>query len=102
MSLKARITTPLNPRASLPIYSSAHKTEKVRGSQLLRLKGGRAKNKLYEKIVLEINECSGAEAGTIKITVIFEKTIRVALLLGWKSRYADITILNDTFRIEMT
>lgn len=101
MSTKAKITTPLKPKASLPLYPSPHKTESISGGQLLKLKGGRAKNKLYEKIIIEIKECSGAEAGTLKITVIFERTIRVVSLLGWKTKYSDITIGNDPFRIEM-
>ncbi len=102
MSMKAKITTPLmNQKASLPLYPSPHKTQTVCGGELFKLKGGRAKNRLYEKIVLEINECSGAEAGTIKITVIFERTIRIVSFLGWKTKYTDIRVGNDTFRIEM-
>ena len=101
MSMKAKITTPLNPRTSLPLYPSPPKTEKISGDQLLRLKGSRGKNKLYEKIALEINECSGAEAGTLQVTVIFERSIRIVSLLGWKTKYSDITIGNDMFRVEM-
>lgn len=102
MSRKAKITTPLKSKATLSLYPTSRKTAIVSGEQLFRLKGGRTRLGLYRAVILEIKECMGAEAGTLQVTVIFERATKVVFFLGWKTKYADIMVGDDPFRIEMT
>lgn len=100
--VNVRITTPGNTKGSIDLATSPQKTTFISGGQLRELRGGHFVNKKhYESIAIVIDELSGMEAGSLKVTVRFKVSQAVIFTLGWKTKSADVYIGDDSFRIEL-
>lgn len=101
--VSVRITTPRNAKGSIDLATSPQKTTFVSGGQLLDLMKIRyfVNKKPYDGFVIMIDELSGPEAGSLRINVRFGLARMVTFTLGWKNRSADVSIGNDSFRIEL-
>ncbi len=100
--VNARITTPKNTKDSIDLATSPQKTAFVSGEQLRKLRGDHFVNKkLYGDVVIVIDELPGMEAGSLRITIRFGMSRAVMFTLGWKNKFTDVYIGDDSFRIEL-
>lgn len=89
-------------KAKITVQTSRDETAVIRGKNLFDLVPGNFQKSLYEGLVLEFEQLSGPEAGSVRVKIAFGILYTTVFTLGWKTKAAEVGIGGECYRIELT